>query len=86
VLGPITEATVENYTHVFDVNVKGVLLSMKHEIPALLKNGGGAIVNTSSVAGERGFPGLRRLHRQQARGARTDAQRRAGLRQAGRSH
>ena len=58
VLGPITEATVENYTHVFDANVKGVLLSMKHEIPALLKNGGGAIVNTSSVAGSVGFPGF----------------------------
>jgi NAD(P)-dependent dehydrogenase (short-subunit alcohol dehydrogenase family) len=58
VLGPITEATVENYTQVFDVNVKGVLLSMKHEIPAMLKNGGGAIVNTSSVAGSVGFPGF----------------------------
>ena len=56
VLGPLTEATVENYTHIFDANVKGVLLSMKHEIRAMLKTGGGAIVNTSSVAGSIGFP------------------------------
>src|ERR1700758_3263086 len=40
--------TEENYRRVFDINVLGVLLSMKYEIPALLKNGG-AIVNTSSV-------------------------------------
>lgn len=51
VLGPITEATEEQYRKVFDVNVLGVILSLKHEIPAMLKNGGGAIVNTSSVAG-----------------------------------
>jgi NAD(P)-dependent dehydrogenase (short-subunit alcohol dehydrogenase family) len=50
-LGPITEATEEQYRKVFDVNVLGVILSLKHEIPAMLKNGGGAIVNNSSVAG-----------------------------------
>jgi NAD(P)-dependent dehydrogenase (short-subunit alcohol dehydrogenase family) len=54
-LGPITGQTVENYAHVFDANVKGVFLSLKHEIPALLRTGGGAIVNTSSVAGSIGF-------------------------------
>lgn len=53
---PTTESTVDLYNHVFDINVKGVLLSMKHEIPALLKSGGGAIVNTSSVAGTHGMP------------------------------
>lgn len=56
-LSPLTEATVENYQHVFDINVRGVFLSMKHEIPAMLKTGGGAIVNTSSIAGAVGFPG-----------------------------
>jgi NAD(P)-dependent dehydrogenase (short-subunit alcohol dehydrogenase family) len=50
--------TVENYRQTFDVNVLGVVLSMKHEIPAILKAGGGAIVNTSSVAGRIGMPGF----------------------------
>jgi len=49
--------TEENYRQTFDINVLGVLLSMKYEIPALLKNGG-AIVNTSSVAGQVGMPGF----------------------------
>jgi NAD(P)-dependent dehydrogenase (short-subunit alcohol dehydrogenase family) len=55
--GSIHEQTVENYHHIMDANVLGVFLSLKHEIPALLKNGGGAIVNNSSVAGLVGFPG-----------------------------
>src|SRR6185295_4018284 len=38
------------------VNVKGVWLSMKYEIPAMLKTGGGAIVNNSSVGGLLGMP------------------------------
>ena len=49
--------TEENYRHTFDINVLGLLFSMKHEIPAILKNGG-AIVNTSSVAGQIGVPGF----------------------------
>ncbi len=39
----------------FDINVWGVLSSMRHEIPAMLRTGGGAIVNTSSVAGHIGM-------------------------------
>lgn len=58
-VGPTTDKqTEENYRRTFDINVLGVLLSMKHEIPAMLKNGGGAIVNTSSVAGQVGFAGV----------------------------
>ena len=49
--------TVENYQSVFDINVKGVMLSMKYEAKAMLKNGGGSIVNTSSIAGHVGFAG-----------------------------
>src|SRR5437588_4187260 len=41
-----------------DVNVKGVWLSMKYEIPRMLEGGGGAIVNCSSVAGVVGFPNV----------------------------
>jgi NAD(P)-dependent dehydrogenase (short-subunit alcohol dehydrogenase family) len=48
---PLAEKTEQLYQQVMDVNVKGVLFSMQAEIPAMLKNGGGAIVNTSSVAG-----------------------------------
>jgi NAD(P)-dependent dehydrogenase (short-subunit alcohol dehydrogenase family) len=55
--GPITEATGENFDRVFATNVKGVLFSMKHEIPALRASGGGAIVNCASTMGLIGYPG-----------------------------
>jgi NAD(P)-dependent dehydrogenase (short-subunit alcohol dehydrogenase family) len=56
-LGPITETGIEEYRKIFDINVLGVWLSMKYEIPTMLKNGG-VIVNTSSVAGHIGMPGF----------------------------
>ncbi|HZP93682.1 MAG TPA: SDR family oxidoreductase [Burkholderiales bacterium] len=55
-LAPTTDATEQDYTQIFDANVKGVFLSMKHEIQAMRKNGGGSIINVSSVAGQIGFP------------------------------
>jgi NAD(P)-dependent dehydrogenase (short-subunit alcohol dehydrogenase family) len=55
---PLAEQTEASYQAVMDVNVKGVWLSMKYEIPRMLEHGGGAIVNNSSVAGMLGFPGL----------------------------
>jgi len=55
-IGPLEQATEAEYRRIFDVNVWGVLNSMRHEIPVMLRNGGGAIVNTSSVAGHAGFP------------------------------
>jgi NAD(P)-dependent dehydrogenase (short-subunit alcohol dehydrogenase family) len=55
---PLVEQTEANYDAVMDVNVKGVWLSMKYEIPRMLEQGGGAIVNCSSVAGVIGFPGI----------------------------
>lgn len=54
-LGPLDQVTEEQYRQTFDVNVWGVLNSMKHEIAAMLKTGGGAIVNTSSIAGHIGL-------------------------------
>jgi NAD(P)-dependent dehydrogenase (short-subunit alcohol dehydrogenase family) len=56
IAGPLPAVTEEHYRRTFDINVWGVLNSMKHEIAAMLKTGGGAIVNTSSVAGHIGLP------------------------------
>ncbi len=47
----IVDLTEEMLDRVLDVNLKSVFLCMKHQIPLMLKNGGGAIVNTSSGAG-----------------------------------
>lgn len=44
-----------NWDRVLGVNLKGVWWSLRHEIPAMLTGGGGAIVNMSSVAGLVGF-------------------------------
>jgi NAD(P)-dependent dehydrogenase (short-subunit alcohol dehydrogenase family) len=54
--GPLHQAIEAEYRRIFDINVWGLLNSMRHEIPAMLKNGGGAIVNSSSIAGHVGFP------------------------------
>jgi NAD(P)-dependent dehydrogenase (short-subunit alcohol dehydrogenase family) len=43
--------TNEVFNRIMDTNVRGVFFSMKHEIPAMLQSGGGAIVNNASVAG-----------------------------------
>ncbi|NEQ40992.1 MAG: SDR family oxidoreductase [Okeania sp. SIO3I5] len=51
ILGPSIEQTESNWNHIIDINLKGVWLSMKYQIPEMLKNGGGAIVNNTSVAG-----------------------------------
>jgi len=52
---PLVEETEENLRQVMEVNFFGVWNSMKAEIPALTERGGGAIINTTSVAGLRGF-------------------------------
>lgn len=53
--GSLTDITYDDYRHTFDLNVWGMAASIKHEIPALIRNGGGAIVNASSTAGSVGF-------------------------------
>jgi len=55
---PLPEQTEATYDRIMDINVKGVWLSLKHEIPAMLKNGGGAIVNTTSGLGLVGAIGV----------------------------
>jgi NAD(P)-dependent dehydrogenase (short-subunit alcohol dehydrogenase family) len=56
-MGMCQECTEENWDRTIAINLTGVFLSCKYEIPYLLKQGG-AIVNTASVAGLVGFPGL----------------------------
>jgi NAD(P)-dependent dehydrogenase (short-subunit alcohol dehydrogenase family) len=48
---PTAEYEDEEWNRIIDINLRGVFLCMKHEIPLILKQGGGAIVNTSSGAG-----------------------------------
>src|SRR2546423_12629987 len=55
-VGPLVEQTETNYDAVMDINVKGVWLSMKYEIPAMLEAAAGAIVNAAPAAGRIGFP------------------------------
>ena len=51
VLGPITECPEAACDEVLNTNIKGAFLCMKHAIPAMLEQGGGAIVNTASFVG-----------------------------------
>src|SRR3981189_3380933 len=56
-VGPITDQTAERYAATFDTNVLGVLLSMKHEVRVMQKQGSGNIVNISSTYGHEGAAG-----------------------------
>jgi NAD(P)-dependent dehydrogenase (short-subunit alcohol dehydrogenase family) len=54
---PLHENTNENYDHIFNINVKGLFWTQKYAVQAMLKTGGGSIVNTSSIGGQIGFAG-----------------------------
>src|SRR4051812_3997883 len=54
---PTAEYDEEEWSRIIDINLRGMFLCMKHEIPLILKQGGGAIVNTSSGAGIIGIKG-----------------------------
>jgi NAD(P)-dependent dehydrogenase (short-subunit alcohol dehydrogenase family) len=56
--GPVTDQTPESYAAVFDTNVLGVLLSLKHELRVMLPQRHGSIVNLSSIVGKVGFAGV----------------------------
>jgi len=56
-LGPVAEQTEANWRNTFETNVLGTLLALKHEMRVMLKQGAGAIVNLSSVAGQVGIAG-----------------------------
>jgi len=55
---PLADVSVEDFDSSFAVSLRGVFLSLKFEIPALLASGGGAIVNMSSTAGLQAVGGL----------------------------
>ena len=52
--GPITAQTPESYAATFDTNVLGTILALKHEVRAMVAQGGGSIVNVSSTYGHEG--------------------------------
>lgn len=52
------DCTLENWDRVININLKGIWLCMKYEIPEMIKQKKGAIVNCSSVAGLVGFPAI----------------------------
>lgn len=56
--GQTPDCTEKNWDQTININLKGVWLCMKYQIPQMLKQGGGAIVNCSSIAGLVGFPGI----------------------------
>ena len=55
---PTADCSLENWDRVISINLKGVFLGMKYGIPAMLKGGGGSIINTASTAGLAGWPAL----------------------------
>jgi NAD(P)-dependent dehydrogenase (short-subunit alcohol dehydrogenase family) len=55
--GPITDCAEEQFDRIIAVDLKAVWLGMKHALPYLIQNGGGAIVSTASVSGLMGMPG-----------------------------
>jgi NAD(P)-dependent dehydrogenase (short-subunit alcohol dehydrogenase family) len=56
-LAPTADWDIEEWDRILTIDLRGVFLCMKSEIPRMLKNGGGAIVNTSSGAGVIGIQG-----------------------------
>jgi NAD(P)-dependent dehydrogenase (short-subunit alcohol dehydrogenase family) len=54
---PLTDITEDEWDRVMGISLKGAYTCMRHQIPLMLQHGGGAIVNTSSGAGIKGFKG-----------------------------
>ncbi|MBL8787211.1 MAG: glucose 1-dehydrogenase [Deltaproteobacteria bacterium] len=57
-IAPLTEVSVADLDRIFAVNVRSVVLGLKHAVPLMIARGGGSFIATSSVAGLIGSPGL----------------------------
>jgi NAD(P)-dependent dehydrogenase (short-subunit alcohol dehydrogenase family) len=55
---PLTEATEKNYEKLFDINVRGVFLGLRSQIPTMLTTGGGSIIINATIAAAVGMPNL----------------------------
>ncbi len=53
---PISDVPDADWRQMLDINLSGVFYCVKHQIPAMLRTGGGVIVNNSSVLGTRALP------------------------------
>ena len=56
-IGPLAEQPEETWDAVHGVNLKGVFLGMKYGIAAMLRSGGGSVINTASAVGLKGWKG-----------------------------
>jgi NAD(P)-dependent dehydrogenase (short-subunit alcohol dehydrogenase family) len=55
---PTADTKIEEFDALMNTNARGVFLSMKYEIPHILKVGNGAIINMASIGGSRAFPNI----------------------------
>jgi len=57
-MGSVTDLSPEDWRQALDINLTGPFLMMKEVIPHMIKNGGGSIINISSLGGVRALPGM----------------------------